>query len=54
MIQRIKTKLRGTEQAYLFQDTRQDIRTLIKVINLQMDKINELVDEANKREVAER
>jgi len=50
MIQRIKTTLRGTNQAYLFHDSREDIRTLIKVINILADKINELVDEANKRE----
>ena len=48
MIAKIKTKLRGTEQAHLFQDTRQDIRTLIKVINLQTEKINELIDEINR------
>ena len=48
MIAKIKAKLRGTDQAYLFQDTRQDIRTLIKVINLQTGKINELIDEINR------
>lgn len=48
MIAKIKTKLRGTDQAYLFHDTRQDIRTLIKVIDLQTEKINELIDEINR------
>lgn len=45
---RIKVKVKSSEESGLFHDSRKDIRTLSKVVNLLIDKVNELINENNR------
>ena len=47
MLTKITTKIKNVGNG-LFHDSRQDVATLAKQINLLTDKVNELVDEINK------
>jgi len=47
-MKRIIIKLNQSDSCGIFHDTRKDVRTLMKVVNVLIDKINELVEENNK------
>lgn len=44
-MEKVKKKTRLTETAYLFHNSKEDIRTLAQYCNMLADKINELIDE---------
>lgn len=50
MIKRITIKLRKPDNTGIFHDSRGDIRTLSKVCNELIDKVNELIDKTNAQE----
>jgi|CXWK01.1.fsa_nt_gi hypothetical protein len=47
-MEKIKTKLVKASETGLFHDSRGDVRKLAKVVNMLVDKVNELVDENNR------
>ncbi len=48
MIQKLSISLRGSGGISLTHDSRQEVRTLSKVCNILIEKVNELTDEVNK------
>lgn len=50
MIKRINIKLKPTNGAGIFHDTRNDVRVLGKVCNELINKVNELVEKVNELE----
>jgi ligand-binding SRPBCC domain-containing protein len=52
MIKRITKKLRKTGDIWLFHNSKDDVVELAKMINIIVDKLNEIIDEVNQEQVA--
>jgi hypothetical protein len=48
MVEKIKIRCVKPDESGLFHDSRGDARKLAKMVNLLVDKVNELVDENNR------
>ena len=46
---KIEIKIKPTSTVGVFHDSRKDIHTLTKVVNILIHKVNELVEENNKK-----
>lgn len=44
----IKVRLNGTGEPGLFHDSRKDVKIIAKVVNMLIDKVNELIEENNR------
>ncbi|MNW44642.1 hypothetical protein D3C74_218800 [compost metagenome] len=53
MIKRINTRIRKSNNAGIFHNSREDVAALGKVLNELIDKVNELVEKVNELEVRE-
>ena len=45
---KIKIKVKRSSESGIFHDSRKDIMILGEIVNLLIDKVNELIDENNK------
>jgi hypothetical protein len=50
MIDKLNIGIRATGNRGMFHDSREDVRTLTKALNITLDKINELVEVVNEQE----
>jgi|GEM_PF-5179189 len=49
-VEPIKIRLRRASEPSIFHDSREDVRNIAKVVNLCIEKINELADVVNAKE----
>lgn len=51
MIERITKKIRKVDNNGIFHDSRHDVAELAKMINILVDKVNEIVDVVNQNQI---